>query len=202
MFINLSGKRAGIRVLLLFSITLMLGACASPFKADVTRFHTNPVANGQAILIEPEDAALHGLEFNRYADLIGAKLAQIGYSPAGDNPPALIVRLNYGIINLGEQEKDSGASIGVGVGRHGGNTGFGLGTVFGLSGDDDTVYERFLTMVLNDAGTGERLFEGRAVSQGPENDLAAIMPLLVTALFENYPGQSGKTETITIKTDD
>lgn len=46
---------------------------------------------------------------------------------------------------------------------------------------------------------GPMLFEGNAVARSRTDDLGALVPNLVTAMFTNFPGQSGETVKITVK---
>ncbi len=46
---------------------------------------------------------------------------------------------------------------------------------------------------------GEKLFEGIANNIGRDKELVKIMPVLVEAMFREFPGQSGTTERYRIK---
>lgn len=81
-------------------LTLALGACATPFKADVQRFQSAlPVPQGQTFVIQAEDPAMAGgIEFGQYASLVTGELARYGYRPAApDAKPDMIVRFDYGV---------------------------------------------------------------------------------------------------------
>ena len=62
-------------------------------------------------------------------------------------------------------------------------------------------YMRNLQMNIVDESEGERIFEGRVQSNGTGNQLPEVMPYLITAMFENFPGESGVTKVVTIETD-
>ena len=173
---------------------LTLSACATYLEANVTRFHQlpGPPAAGTLLTIEPADPEAAGLEFGRYADMVGTHLGAFGYSPADGAPPAVIARLNYGVTPQGQIVEDAGPRVGIGVGGFGGNVGGSVSTSVGLGENrGETVYARRVSLVLEDATSGERLYEGRAVSVGKSGDLARVMPYLLEALFENFPGTSG-----------
>jgi hypothetical protein len=58
---------------------LALGACATPFNADVSRFQQLPAPQGQTFVIRaanPEYAG--GIEFGQYAALVASELQEIG----------------------------------------------------------------------------------------------------------------------------
>lgn len=182
-------------------ILVLLGGCASKFKADVTRFHDLPPIDGQTVQIVARNPALQDtLEFQKYADLVGARLAGEGFRPPQpDQPSAYIAAIDYGVGEGREALRDGdGSSVGVGVG--GGSRGglnVGVSTAFMLSGgDDDAVYVRNLYMDLTRRSDNVRVFEGRAVSEGRNRDLGRIMPYLVDALFTDFPGKSGETRTV------
>jgi hypothetical protein len=51
---------------------------------------------------------------------------------------------------------------------------------------------------INRAADGTRLFEGRAEAQSRDNDLQALVPNLVEAMFTGFPGNSGERVRITV----
>lgn len=186
-------------------LAFFLAACASSFTADVTRFHDLPPADGQTVQIMAKDPARQGtLEFQRYADMVGARLAALGYRPPEPGTPSdLVAGIDYG-VGPGRQalrDGDGGSSVGVGVG--GGSRGgvsVGLSTAFNLSGGEgEPLYVRRFYMDLTRRATDERLFEGRAESEGRTRDLSLVMPYLVDALFQEFPGESGVTTEVKIK---
>ena len=64
-------------------VLLALSGCATPFRADVSRFQQLPPAQGQSFTIlaaDPKDEG--GIEFGQYAGLINARMAALGYTPA------------------------------------------------------------------------------------------------------------------------
>jgi hypothetical protein len=50
-------------------------------------------------------------------------------------------------------------------------------------------------------GEMDRVFEGRVESNGTESSLPEVMPYLITAMFNNFPGESGTTKVVTIEKD-
>jgi hypothetical protein len=97
-----TGKRA--RVLKLAAVPLLLAglaACATPFRADVSRFQSQlPAPQGQTFAVVADDPALAGgLEFSQYADLVEAEMAQLGYTQGSPDNATLLVRFDYGVDN-------------------------------------------------------------------------------------------------------
>lgn len=79
-----------------------VAACATPFKADVSRFATTlPAPQGQTFAVVADDPALAGgLEFAQYADFVEAEMAQLGYTQAASPETAnLLVRFDYDVDN-------------------------------------------------------------------------------------------------------
>jgi len=78
---------------------LALSACATGFPANVSRFQAMPAPQGQSFVVVPMDARnLGGLEFSRYADMVGQAMQAQGYARAGSIEQAsMVVRVGYGV---------------------------------------------------------------------------------------------------------
>ena len=74
-----------------------------------------------------------------------------------------------------------------------GGPGFG-----GSSVRSYTLYTGEIEMKIDRAGSGERLFEGRAMSHSRTNNLTYLVPNLVEAIFTGFPGNSGETVRISV----
>lgn len=211
------------RFVLPLALAASLGACATPFKADVSRFAAElPAPRGQTFAVVAEDPKLAGgLEFDLYADMVGAELEQLGYIEAtSPEAAALLVRFDYGVDGGRERIRTTGAGF-VGDpffgpwGRYGrfgrfGGFGFGRGYAFGfhdpfLAGPQVRSYTIFTSGIdvkIDESTTGERLFEGKAQAVSRSNRLQKLVPNLVDAMFTDFPGNSGETLRITIKSDE
>ncbi|NQX94210.1 MAG: DUF4136 domain-containing protein [Erythrobacter sp.] len=210
-----SGRRLA-SVLFVSAAALGLSACASSFKADVSRFAVPlPAPQGMTFAVVPEDPKLAGgLEFALYAKEVAAELSEVGYMPAPSPEAAdLLVRFDYGVDNGRERVRTTGAGVGAGgFGPWGGFGGFGFRRNFAFGYYDPwlagpnvrsyTVYTGDIDVKIDNAQTGDRLFEGRAESVSRSNRLQTIVPNLVDALFTDFPGNSGETLRITIKDDE
>lgn len=75
----------------------------------------------------------------------------------------------------------------------GGYGGFGYPQVYSV-----TQYDSYVDMKINRAADNVNVFEGRAETVATTNDLTVLVPNLVTALFTNFPGNSGQTVTIKV----
>jgi Domain of unknown function (DUF4136) len=197
---------------------LSLSACATPFRADVARFQQLPPAQGQSFTVQADDTRLAGgLEFAHYADLVAERLVAQGYSEATDPASAqLVVRLGYDIDSGREKVVSSGFSrpfyssriyspfyspfYGRGYARSAYRFGFYDPFLFGAGYDDVrsyTIYTSALRMTINRVG-GERVFEGTAKAQSLSSKLTYLVPNLVSAMFEGFPGNSGEEIKVTI----
>ncbi len=210
------GRSRALRLALPLALVASLAACATPFKADVSRFSAPlPAPQGQTFAVVAEDPSLAGgLEFGMYASEVADELQRVGYRPAASPEAAdLIVRFDYGVDGGRERVRTTQRGGGFGAfGPWGGFGGFGFRNnyAFGfydpfLGGPDVrsyTIYTGEIDLKIERASTGERLFEGRAESVSRSNRLQAIVPSLVEAMFTDFPGNSGETLRITIRDDE
>lgn len=198
-------------------LLMAVAACATPFKADVSRFQSQlPAPSGQTFAVVADDPKLSGgLEFAQYAGLVRDRLARLGYTPAGDPARAdMIVRFDYGVDSGRERVR----STGVGpywdpwygyspygywgrsrFGYWGGPWHYGWYDPFFDSGVESyTVYTSGMTLKIDRAADGRRLFEGKAEAVSTSNRLQYLVPNLVEAMFTGFPGNSGETVRITV----
>lgn len=114
---------------------LALGACATPFRAEVARFQSLPVPAGQTFVVQPLDPQNQGgLEFSQYASMVAQRLTAQGYRPV-ENPrdATLLVTIGYG-VDQGREKIVTRPGFGgygglgyggLGYGRFGGPFGYG-----------------------------------------------------------------------------
>ncbi|KPP94333.1 protein of unknown function [Erythrobacter sp. HL-111] len=210
---------ATVRIGLALALAGSLAACATPFKADVSRFAAQlPAPQGETFAVVAEDPKLAGgLEFSMYADLVAEELTELGYAPAASPAEAnLLVRFDYGVDNGRERIRTNNVGAGGpffgpwggwgGFGGFGFNRGWGFGFYDPwLAGPDVrsyTVYTSGIAIKIDQTSTGERLFEGQAQAVSRSNRLQQLVPNLVDAIFTDFPGNSGETLRITIRDDD
>ena len=181
---------------------IMVG-CSSSVNSNVTRFHQLPTPAGETIEVIALDPTLQqSIEFGAYAQMIGKKLGDFGYTPPADNSSRFIAEISYNIGPLPGTivEDRSPVSVGVGVGsgrRRGTSVGVGVSSSFGSS-DNKIQYVSRLSMNIIDLSTGKRLYEGHVESINKNQNLAQTMPFLINALFQDFPGESGTTNTVKI----
>ncbi len=202
------------RVALPLALALGLSACATPFKADVSRFAVPlPAPQGQTFAVVPEDPKLAGgLEFATYANAVAAEMQQLGYTRAASPETAdMLVRFDYDVDN-GRERVRSTPGVGGAFGPWGrwggwgggfGAWGYGFNDPF-FGGPDVrsyTVYTSEVDLKIDRRADGQRLFEGKAEAVSRSNRLPRLVPNLVDALFTDFPGNSGETVRITIRDD-
>jgi len=178
--------------------TMMLAGCSTEPGVQVTRFHLNqPIAAGQ-ISVEPMMAADHGSpEFQTYANIVGAELARIGFTEAA----GLARSEQVAVIQVDRMFFDgpprSSFSIGIGGGNYGwhGGAGGSVGTTF--AGKPTQNVATRLIVQIKRRSDGTTIWEGRAETHArfgtPESQPAAAVQHLASAVFEGFPGVSGRT---------
>lgn len=204
----------------LFAAAMVLTACGPQMvTSDVTRFHTLPPtasAEARTFTILPRPNQVGSLEFQQYAELIANRLTAQGYRPlpSESGTADVVVFLDFG-VSTGPVEVRSSpvyGSVGLGYGfgrwphRYGVGGSFPLYPFDGVVGYDTysvTKYTRWVDIDMLKgpefrAGHQVSVFEGRAVSEGAGKSLPAVMPYMVTALFDHFPGPSGQTVAVSV----
>jgi hypothetical protein len=190
-------------------LLLLLGGCTPSLKSDVVTFHEGPLPKGETIRVVPADPDKRGsLEFEHYAKLIREHLRKIGYTPvAQDQPSLLLAEVDYGVsegVTEVRTEPRGYAHYHFYYGRFYDPFYYGFYPTWTWQPEvvAQTVYNRRLTLNIVSPeldGTDRVLFEGRVQSTGSEQEIARVMPYMITAMFNNFPGESGVTKVVTIE---
>ena len=215
MLSPMSSIKSLTRFALPVALAIGLSACATPFKADVSRFAAPlPAPQGQSFAVVPEDPKLAGgLEFATYANSVAAEMQELGYTRAATPESAdLLVRFDYRVDDGRERVRTDFNGVGAaGFGPWGrwggwGGGGWGLGFNDPFFGGPDvrsyTIYTSGIDLKIDRAADGQRLFEGKAEAVSRSNRLPRLVPNLVDAIFTGFPGNSGETLRITIRDDE
>ena len=195
---------------------LSLGACATGLSTQVSRFQAMPAPQGQTFFVQPADPELNGgLEVAQNAGIVRQNLIAQGYAEAASPRNAsLLVSFDYGVDN-GRTKIVTTPGFGGGFhrpylsrwGYFGGRAYpyyYGWHDPFWSSPWDYpevrsyVVYESFVDMDIKRAADGQSLFEGTARARSRTDDLTALVPNLVEAMFTGFPGNSGETVRITV----
>lgn len=198
-----------MRIVLVLGL-LALGGCATAPRSgavEVLRFHLEEVGRG-TVAVQPTSAADEvSVDYRAYAEAVGRELAQLGYPapPAGVRAQYLATvafrRQGRGIV-----ERPSRFSVGIGGGsfgggRRGGGLGLGGGVTFPVGrGRTSEIVGTELSVQLRGSDGGSVVWEGRANTEGEQRapDAAAELTAakLARALFQGFPGESGRTITV------
>lgn len=194
-----------LSVALLSAAALALGGCATAVPpVEVTRFH-NAIpgwapGTRYAIQTAPLDdpAAMPSIEWNSYRAAVEQQLQRQGLVAAGANETApLRVRVGFDRSQQLDGARRPPVSVGVGGSTGSYGSGVGLGIGFNLGGGPKRMADLQLSVRIDDAATGQALWEGRALTAVPVKAPAAQPSLaaakLAEALFKDFPGESGRT---------
>ena len=221
MKFSINDKARAVKLASVPLLLASLAACATPFKADVSRFQSQlPAPQGESFAVVADDPALAGgLEFAQYADFVESQMERLGYTQAAPENASLLVRFDYGVDNGRERIRTTGSTFGDPFwdpwyrysprarfyhrSRFYPRSAWGYGFYDPWFGGPEvrsyTVYTSGIDMTIERAGTGEHLFEGKAQAVSTSNRLQYLVPNLVEAMFTDFPGNSGETLRITIK---
>lgn len=191
---------------LVLAFVLLLGACTPVVHSDVTRFHAlgmNPQPGGFTIV--PDSTQVGSLEFQDYAGQVAGALEAQGWRPVppGAGRADALVSLHWGVgaPSTVTWQSPSAVYSGVGWGPRYSWYGGGFYDPFPYwETRSETIYPRWLSVEMTAPSGGGRtvLFEGRAVSEGHNREIAPVMPYLVRALFTGFPGNNGTTVRVDI----
>lgn len=196
-----AGMTRQLSVALLSAAALALGGCATAVPpVEVTRFH-NAVPNwapGTRYSIATEPAVMPSIEWNSYRAAVDQQLQRQGLVAAGSNERApLRVRVAFERSEEAAAARRSPVSVGVGGSTGSYGSGLGVGIGLNLGGGPKRMQDLQLSVRIDDAATGQALWEGRALTSVPVKAPAAQPSLaaakLAEALFKDFPGESGRT---------
>ena len=188
-----------------------LSACVGPryVTSDVTRFHTLPAApSGQSFAITALDKEQQqSLEYKQYADMLNTKLTGLGLRQfTGTGKADFVVTLKYGVEGPSPDVRSRNVSVGVGYGFGGPHWRWGgwYDPINDNYANTQQVYVRRVDLDIYkgatyDSAKPERVFEGRALSEGLNGQIVPVMPYILEALFKDFPGASGTTRTVRVE---
>jgi hypothetical protein len=196
-----------IRVISLLSALALSSGCAEVRTNVSTYYSPNHSARGSLIGLPLDDTQSNSLEFRNIQTLVYSKLFAAGFSSARPNVTAdYAFFLTYGI--------DSGRTVTSSVpivGQTGGGTSYSSGTIMGSGGAppasysgitttmptygivgmvpvSNTTYKRQLNIdVYKVSSSPEKIYEIRATSTGTCGNMQAVLPLMIDAVFKNFP---------------
>lgn len=192
------------RILIVFGF-LALTACTSVMRSDVATFHDITAPGGERVMLVPiaEDKK-DSLEFRQYASVLASHLQNYGYKETGDKEPQLIAGFDVTINDGREKIETRPSNLGPywhsrwAWGSYWHYDPFRHDDLFHERLVAKTVYNVVLTLELRKPD-GTKIFEGRAESEVRTKAVPEVVPHLANALFESFPGESGKTRRVVVE---
>ncbi len=198
------------RYVLATIMVALLAACASPITAKVTSFNQWPsdTAGATFSFIRPVDA-LNDLEQQAYEGNVQTELEKLGLKRVA---PGQVGRIQVD-VSTGNGTRNKQFREAIYQDNYIYNPPYrdAAGNVFGgfwapdqfgsrYVGDRivtrtvqySTLRLRLLDAQGNAPGKPRAVFESRAVYEGSNEDLATLVPFLVRAVFDDFPGQNGR----------
>jgi hypothetical protein len=205
------------RILAAAAVLLALSACVSPkyVVSDVTRFHTiGAPFSGQTfaiVAVNPEQE--QSIAFHQFGDMLNVRLTSLGLKQyagnAGPGAADYVVTLDYDVSGPTPDVRSRGGSnfsLGFGYSNYHRPWGYGFGydPFYDNYTDTKQMFTRRVELAIYrgqtySSGPKTRVFEGRAVSTGLNGAIEPVMPYMLDAIFEDFPGNSGKTRTVSVK---
>lgn len=208
------GTTIATRIFALIILIFGLSACVSPkyVVSDITRHHSLPLTpSGESfIVVSSDEEQEESLAFEVYAALVSQRLSALGLTPFNGESatPDLMVTLKWSVEGPSPDVKSRstgvGAGFGYGFGYRDGPLGYGFGSPYENRTSTKQIYVRHVDLVIYDGMTYNtenptRVFEGSAVSTGTNGQIDPVMPYIVQAIFDHFPGASGETRTVRVE---
>jgi len=197
-------------IALMLFCSLVLTGCTNYVRSDVTRFYSpQGLDKAKTFVFLPSEAQFNSLEYKRYGDFVTNEMVAKGFRlVSGKSEANYGVKFNYGSDNGRTviQSDPIFGTVGVGTGTRGSGVNVGVSTVFGgryggvIGSDIDarTEYSRQFTLNIIDLKTNNPVFEGRVISRGGASSFAPVSQCLIQAMFKDFLGENGGTETVRI----
>ncbi len=207
------------RFLIIVFLLLSLTGCAGLVKSNIAVFHELPEAYpGTTYATLPLKDQEGSLEHKAYAQLLKQELNARGFREVPIDQAEVVVVLLYGIDTgreliysipiFGQTGVSSSTTSGTvhsygSYGTYSGTTTY-MPTygIVGAAPVSQTQYTRFLKLdILDKKALSEqnikKLYEAKVISRGRTGQISEILPTMMKALFEEFPGKSGRTRTST-----
>lgn len=186
-------------------LVLLSTACSmQQVKSNSTAFYVNDFTpSGDLVVTAASPEKSSSLEFMNYKKKFEEKLSSAGYNIVNSIDQAdYIAEIDYK-ITPGETLISSSPVYATGSYRFGRSFSLGANRAVSSSTDAITLYDKLITLEIMKATTettseNSKLYESRIKSLGSCADLAGVFDPLLTTLFNNFPGENGKTMTTTV----
>ena len=207
-----------MRLPFVVSLVLLVSACAT-IRSNISVFHElKPQVAGMKYVLVPTKDQEGSLEHKTYEKVVRKQLNAKGLKEVEFDEAEVVVFFSYG-IDGGKQAINSYPIFGqtgvsssntYGTVQSYGNSATYSGTTtytptYGVVGTGTTSYTRYtrylsLDIIDKDSTLSEdkinRVYEAKVISSGRTSQLPEIVPVMIEALFEEFPGESGSTRTV------
>lgn len=204
---------------LLFSVFLVGCATDKVMMTNVTASHTMSTPTGMKYTMVPHKEQEEDIEYKDYARAVSAELQKIGMVEVDPSEASIAVFIRYGTDN-GREVATSHPII-----RQTGTTSNTYGTVnmfdntailnsttynrptYGVVGYEprlQNLYRRFFDLEIVEMSSLmsgakiNKLYEGKALSEGVLRHPSIIIPPMIQSIFKEFPGENGKTRVVSI----
>jgi hypothetical protein len=207
-----------MRLIIAALIAMLVSGCMI-VRSNISVFHDLPPTAGFGYATLPLKGQEGSLEHKSYEQLVKAELNKRGYREVSVAEADILVFLDYGIDSgrevvssypiIGQTGTSSSYTTGT-VTSYGGYATYSGTTyntptygVVGTGTQSGTVFTRFLRLDFVDraqlaAGKVQKRYEAKVISAGSSGQIAAVMPTMIKALFEDFPGTSGSTRRVNV----
>lgn len=195
------------KAILYFVAATILSGCSKSVDCDVVTYHSLDRPSGERIEIVADirNAANDTLFPSVSAQVQEALLAQ-GYQPVGNGLPDFIFAIRHG-VGTGPDALDRVPRCSQQYKFH--SDDYGSPYYRGLecyeqAAEKHNNYIHFLEVKVYDPVTyaavgGAPLYDGLAQSLSTHDDQEKLLPYLVSALFDNFPGNSGEIRSVSVE---
>lgn len=202
------------KIIALLAFAFTLSGCTPHVVTTTSIYHGEHAYDRGTIYIEPEDQELEkSLAFKTLKNRIGKHLSLNGYQIVPEKEDASFIA----VISYNSDGGKTTVSSKPIVGQTGGGTSYSYGTSVGLSGvktytgtqytppsygvvGSKTVTETLYTIEakfdiyrFNGKKVGSKVYEMQGTSTGSCGKINVVMPLIIDAMFKDFPGEDGKT---------
>jgi hypothetical protein len=206
-----------VRILWIIAMGLLLGACGH--RVDVTTFHTiNGNLAGKSFEMVPGEKQQGSLEWKTYASMVASNLEakglrQVGAQSNSDFGVSVFFYIDSGTTSVSAMPTYGQTSAGTTitttsyVGRMPVQQTSYTPPTYGITGYypvSTTTFSKGLIISIMDVrksiteGKPVTVYEARVTSTGSSNTLNEVIPAMVAAVFQDWPGKSGVTRHVEI----
>lgn len=207
------------RFLIVVPLLSLLSGCAGLIRSDIAVFHElSQSFAGTMYATVPFKEQEGSLEHMTYEQLLKQELNSKGFREVPLDQAEVVVLMSYG-IDTGREvvfsypifgQTGVSSSYTSGTVQSYGSYGTYSGTTtytptYGIVGAmpiSQTRYTRFLRLDILDKKalvqqTIKKIYEAKVVSRGSSGQISVVLPSMIKAVFEDFPGKSGTTRSST-----